>query len=222
MSPIRIRRRSTVIKRFVWAAVTIVVLAFGVAPSASAEVTSRNSGFSGPQIMARSVAGGPVTPLDHIEPGQIVFLLSAEPPNRCLDADLNTIGANGTRVQLWDCNNQLQQQWFVGQWGNYNYFVNQASGRCLDADTNTAYWDGGVVQLWDCNNLPQQKWGVWVHDSAQRAVGFWNQWYEVNASYNNSLHYLDADLNTIGANGTKVQTWTSNLQTQQIWFFNRY
>jgi hypothetical protein len=30
---------------------------------------------------------------------------------RCLDADLNTINANGTRVQLWDCNGQPQQKW---------------------------------------------------------------------------------------------------------------
>lgn len=30
---------------------------------------------------------------------------------RCLDADLNTIGGNGTTVQLWDCNSQPQQQW---------------------------------------------------------------------------------------------------------------
>src|ERR1700754_1586931 len=27
---------------------------------------------------------------------------------RCTDADLNTIGGNGTRVQLWDCNGQSQ------------------------------------------------------------------------------------------------------------------
>lgn len=30
---------------------------------------------------------------------------------RCIDADLNTIGGNGTRVQLWDCNSQPQQDW---------------------------------------------------------------------------------------------------------------
>ena len=30
---------------------------------------------------------------------------------RCLDADLNTIGGNGTKVQLWDCNGQPQQNW---------------------------------------------------------------------------------------------------------------
>jgi len=30
---------------------------------------------------------------------------------KCLDADLNTINANGTKVQLWDCNSTPQQTW---------------------------------------------------------------------------------------------------------------
>ncbi|MER5424543.1 RICIN domain-containing protein [Streptosporangium roseum] len=30
---------------------------------------------------------------------------------RCLDADLNTIGPNGTKVQLWNCNGWSNQKW---------------------------------------------------------------------------------------------------------------
>ena len=73
---------------------------------------------------------------------------------RCLDADLNTIGGNGTKVQLWDCNGQPQQKWYYdGKFTHSGY-----NARCLDADLNTIGGDGTKVQLWDCNGQPQQQW----------------------------------------------------------------
>ena len=52
---------------------------------------------------------------------------------RCLDADLNTIGGDGTKVQLWDCNGQPQQKWYYdGKFTHSGY-----NARCLDADTVT-------------------------------------------------------------------------------------
>lgn len=32
--------------------------------------------------------------------------------NRCVDADLDTIGGNGTKVQFWNCNGQPQQRFY--------------------------------------------------------------------------------------------------------------
>jgi len=75
---------------------------------------------------------------------------------RCLDADLNTIGRNGTKIQLWNCNNQPQQGWVLDQNGAISSV--RDPGRCLDADLNTIGGNGTKVQLWDCNDQRQQNW----------------------------------------------------------------
>jgi hypothetical protein len=143
-----------------------------------------------------------------------VIRITNQVTGRCLDADLNTVNQNGTRVQLWDC--------LPGTPGNQLWQVrNSLSGvalqslyppyRCLDADING--WTNGVrVQLWDCNGTAVQ---AWYMDSASGAPitneYFFNS-YPANGPYN-----LDADLNTIYQNGTTVQLWAPNGQPQQKW-----
>jgi hypothetical protein len=134
---------------------------------------------------------------------------------RCLDADLNTIGGNGTKVQLWDCNGQTQQYWLLTPSGSGYQIRNERSGRCLDADTNTAQFNGGRVQLWDCNGQRQQQWIVTGRLIEDNAIEI-DQLY---TPYDNRC--LDADLNTIGGNGTKVQVWDCfgffDLHVNQYW-----
>ena len=73
---------------------------------------------------------------------------------RCVHADLNSIGRNGTKVQLWDCNGQLQQRWTY-----YDDTIRSSKNRkCLDADLNAIRNNGAKVQLWTCNGSRQQKW----------------------------------------------------------------
>jgi hypothetical protein len=119
--------------------------------------------------------------------------------NRCLDADLGTIGGNGTRVQLWDCNGWDNQKWDLFDDGSIR---NRNGGRCLDADLGTIGGNGTRVQLWDCNGWNNQKW-------IRTGAVFVN-------TYNNRC--LDADLGTIGGNGTRVQLWNCNGWNNQKWF----
>ncbi|GAB7188471.1 hypothetical protein ATKI12_8302 [Kitasatospora sp. Ki12] len=121
---------------------------------------------------------------------------------KCLDADLNTIGANGTKVQLWDCNGWTNQNWTIWTDGNIDYIQSNYSGRYLDADLNTIGANGTKVQLWDFNGWTNQRWNA-------ASYGWVN-------GYNGRV--LDADLNTIGANGTKVQLWDSNSWSNQGWW----
>ena len=123
---------------------------------------------------------------------------------RCVDADLNTIGRNGTKVQLWDCNGQLQQRW--------SYYVDDTirsskNRKCLDADLNAIGSNGTKVQLWDCNGSRQQKW-TFVSGAVRGSL-------RVISQYNGRC--LDADLNAIRGNGTKMQLWDCNSQAQQDW-----
>lgn len=127
------------------------------------------------------------------------------PNDKCLDANVWAINADGDYVQLWQCNAQAQQSWSF----DYNLpstpIVNGMSGLCLDADASGSNLgtDGDKVQLWHCNGEPQQQW-----------------WYDnVGGAWHNVGGFgkcLDADANAI-FNGTKIQLWSCNGEPQQEW-----
>jgi hypothetical protein len=113
---------------------------------------------------------------------------------KCVDvAGANT--ANGTPVQLYDCNGSAAQRWSVGSDGTI-----RALGKCLDvASGGTA--DGTPVQLWDCNGSGAQQWAV---PSARDVV---------NIQANKCL----AATGGSSANGTRLQIWTCTGTPDQKW-----
>lgn len=62
--------------------------------------------------------------------------------------------ANGTKVQLWQCNGTGAQRWIPGPDSS---LVNPRSGRCLD-DPGSSTADGTQLQIWDCNRTAAQRW----------------------------------------------------------------
>jgi beta-glucanase (GH16 family) len=113
---------------------------------------------------------------------------------KCVDvAGANT--ANGTPVQLWDCNGTGAQQWTVGTDGTI-----RALGKCLDV-TSGSTADGAKVQLWDCNGTGAQRWTV----TAARDI--------VNPQANKCLDATGAS----SANGTRLQIWTCTGGANQKW-----
>jgi Ricin-type beta-trefoil lectin domain len=127
--------------------------------------------------------------------------------NRCLDADAPTINGSGTIVQLWDCNGGANQFWNMLSDGTIQ---NSASHRCLDADTNTIGGNGTKLQLWACWGGPNQKW-EWP------GYAFGTGFLGSNSRNAQSHQCLDADTNTIGGNGTKVQLWDCWGGLNQFW-----
>jgi Ricin-type beta-trefoil lectin domain len=61
--------------------------------------------------------------------------------------------ADGTRVQLYDCNATNAQNWAVSN----GQLVNTGSGKCLDA-TGVSSADGTPLQIWTCTGGANQKW----------------------------------------------------------------
>ncbi|CAG7655865.1 GH92 family glycosyl hydrolase [Actinacidiphila bryophytorum] len=112
---------------------------------------------------------------------------------KCVDV-ANSGTADGTHVQLYDCNGTGAQQWTVGSDGTV-----QALGKCLD-DANSGTADGTVVQLWECNNTNAQKWTV----SGKQLV---------NAAANKCLDVPGSNT----ANGTQLDVWTCNGGANQQW-----
>ncbi|MEU6388214.1 ricin-type beta-trefoil lectin domain protein [Streptomyces sp. NPDC046939] len=113
---------------------------------------------------------------------------------KCLDvAGANS--ANGTAVQLHDCNGTAAQQWTVGTDDTV-----RALGKCLDVKDN-ATANGARLQLWDCAGTDNQKWTV---TAARDLVG------------RQSGKCADVTGNT-SANGTPVQLWSCTGAANQKW-----
>jgi hypothetical protein len=111
---------------------------------------------------------------------------------KCVDV-AGANAANGTAVQLYDCNGSTAQQWTTGSGGSL-----QALGKCLDiAGANSA--NGTPVQLYDCNGTAAQTW-TRPGDGTIRALG----------------KCLDATNNS-SANGTRLQIWDCAGSANQKW-----
>ncbi|MFF7678395.1 RICIN domain-containing protein [Actinacidiphila glaucinigra] len=103
--------------------------------------------------------------------------------------------ANGTPVQLYDCNGTAAQQWTTASDGTL-----RALGKCLDVkDFGTA--DGSQLQLWDCAGGTNQKWVL----SGARDI--------VNPQANKCLDVTGNN----SANGTRLQLWTCTGGANQKW-----
>jgi len=136
-------------------------------------------------VTTSSTGGGGVTGAT----GQITGLAS-----KCVDvAGANS--ANGTAVQLFDCNGSGAQQWQHASDGTI-----RALGKCLDI-TSAGTANGTTVQLFDCNGTGAQNWTVTsAHDL-------------VNPASNRCLDVTGSN----SANGTRLQIWDCSGAANQKW-----
>ncbi|MFB7243865.1 alpha-L-arabinofuranosidase [Streptomyces populi] len=157
---------------------------------------------------------------------------------RCLDIIGNGT-ANGTNVELWDCNGVGGQKWVQRADGS---LFNPQSGRCLDSP-NGATANGTRLRIWDCNGSAAQKFAVNAgapvigpggacadvagddNGSNATAVQLWScQSYAVDQHW---FHSSDGRLHTLGrcldingngtAGGTQVELWDCNGAGGQVW-----
>ncbi|MFF8448390.1 ThuA domain-containing protein [Streptomyces leeuwenhoekii] len=70
---------------------------------------------------------------------------------KCLDVD-GAHTADGTKVQIWTCNDTPAQHWTVAPDNTL-----RALGKCLDVSA-AGTTDGTRVQLWTCNGTGAQQW----------------------------------------------------------------
>ncbi|MEV4315711.1 ricin-type beta-trefoil lectin domain protein [Actinocrispum sp. NPDC049592] len=118
-----------------------------------------------------------------------------EESGRCVDVPAFS-QANGTAVNLWDCNSGLNQQWTPTPAKELRVY----GSKCLDAYArNTA--DGTKVQIYDCNGGDNQQWTL---RSDGTIIGV------------QSGKCLDA-FGHGTANGTALTLWTCNGGGNQRW-----
>ncbi|WP_093749103.1 MULTISPECIES: PQQ-dependent sugar dehydrogenase [unclassified Streptomyces] len=113
---------------------------------------------------------------------------------KCLDID-NAGTADGTKIQIWTCNNSGAQHWTIGTDNTV-----KALGKCLDISEG-ANADGTKVQLWTCNNTGAQKWAAQADGTVRNPQ---------------SGKCLDASGSTWN-DGTPVHLWTCHTGPNQKW-----
>jgi hypothetical protein len=75
--------------------------------------------------------------------------------NKCLDASGRGT-TNGTKVIIWDCNGQTNQQWNVN---SNSTITGVQSGLCIDA-TGADTANGTKLQLYSCWGGTNQQWSL--------------------------------------------------------------
>ncbi|WP_128979420.1 RICIN domain-containing protein [Streptomyces roseicoloratus] len=194
-----------------WLAVTAVAFATALAGTSTVSAQTRSAPEPAPAAAPRPVywtapAPGLAAPAPQRllnMPVRITNDFANRLTTQCLDVDANG-GANGTVVQVWECNGTNQQRWYL--WNNGALESYRFPGKCLDADLNGGGRNGTKLQIWDCNNTPHQSWS---HPEGDRAI--------YNARfYGGGNIVMDRDANVRG-NGARVQLWQKNFQSQQWW-----
>jgi chitinase len=147
------------------------------------------AGYAYSRIFNQLTGGGGTPPPPGGSTGQITGY-----GGKCVDvAAANS--ANGTAIQLYDCNGTSAQQWTVGSDGTL-----KALGKCMDV-TAAGTADGTQVQLYDCNGTGAQSW---QHQSNGELIN------------TGSGKCLDAT-GPSSANGTRLQIWTCFNSANQHW-----
>ncbi|MFR9800416.1 ricin-type beta-trefoil lectin domain protein [Streptomyces sp. MS06] len=114
---------------------------------------------------------------------------------KCLDVAGGST-ADGTPVQLYDCNGTAAQQWTVRPDGSI-----RALGKCLDVSGGSTA-DGAKVQLYTCNGTGAQQWS---YDAGTGDV--------VNLPADRCLDVTDRS----SANGARAQIWSCTGADNQKW-----
>jgi hypothetical protein len=108
----------------------------------------------------------------------------------------NAATANGTQVQLWDCDGSAKQRWAHSAGRQLTVYGN----KCLDAYGNGTA-NGTAVIIWDCHGGVNQQWNVNPDGTVTSAQ---------------SGLCLDAN-GAATANGTKLILWSCGGGANQRW-----
>ncbi len=112
---------------------------------------------------------------------------------KCVD-DNGDSSANGTHVQMYDCNGTAAQNWTIETDGTI-----RINGSCMDI-TGAGTANGTLVELWTCNGGANQQWlpvnGMLVNPVSGRCLD-------------------DPAFNT--TNGTQLDIWDCNGGSNQQW-----
>ena len=111
--------------------------------------------------------------------------------------------ANGTKIELYDCNGRGSQSFHIVSQGNDVELVNTHSGKCIDV-TGEGTANGTDIELYQCNHGPAQLFQM-------RSGGG-------GSAFVNSHSGKCLDVTGYGtANGTGIELYTCTGGSNQLW-----
>ncbi|KAF9562513.1 hypothetical protein CPC08DRAFT_663165 [Agrocybe pediades] len=121
--------------------------------------------------------------------------------NKCLDVR-GAVFANGTPVQIYDCNGSNAQKWLLTR--DLTKIQLAGTNFCLDA-TSASPPNGTGLKIWQCfDNLPAQSW---IYSRSDNKI-------RLNAGANQCVDLTNGVL----TNSNQVQTWEcGNNNPNQVW-----
>jgi alpha-tubulin suppressor-like RCC1 family protein len=123
--------------------------------------------------------------------------------NKCIDNPGNG-ETNGTRIQIYDCNDTTAQMVEWAEDGSLVFRPNSSTVKCID-NANNSQANGNAIQLYDCNNSAAQKWTM--NDSGKIVLQGTNKCIDnpgSSATNGTQLHLWDCN----GTAGFANQTWS--------------
>eukprot|EP00775_Hariotina_reticulata_P007981 gene7981-8179_t len=105
---------------------------------------------TGVQLYIFDCHGGPNQQFEHRADGSVRFVGR----NQCMDVRYSGT-ADGTAVQLWECNGTPAQQWFADHLGRLHPYA--APDKCLDIP-NSRFENRVNLVIWSCHTYTNQNW----------------------------------------------------------------
>lgn len=113
---------------------------------------------------------------------------------------------NGTRIELWDKQNEMKQQFkFIYAGAPLTYYIqDRNSGKFLNANSTHINENGCAVQIWDFNGQDQQKWKLHMYKKWQVPRGSFQK-FHIKAAFTNN-EYWDIS-GSESHQGSKIQNY---------------
>ncbi|MEV6980235.1 ricin-type beta-trefoil lectin domain protein [Sphaerisporangium sp. NPDC051017] len=114
---------------------------------------------------------------------------------KCVDINASST-ADGTKVQIYDCNGSAAQRWTIGTDGTI-----RGLGKCMDVKASGTA-NGTLVQLYTCNGTGAQQWSAQGNGALRNPQS--GRCLDIPASDTTNGRQLQI----YDCNGTGAQTWT--------------
>jgi hypothetical protein len=115
---------------------------------------------------------------------------------KCIDVNGSST-ADGTKIQIWDCNAAPNQTWTVMTDGT----IRGIGGKCMDVQASGTA-NGTLIHLYTCNGTGAQQWVAGANGSLRNPQA--NKCLDIPASNTTNGRQLQI----YDCNGTGAQNWT--------------
>jgi Ricin-type beta-trefoil lectin domain len=204
--------------RMAWLIICALIAAGVAASMAAAPATAAPAGhhprLAGAAAPSRRCSARPgARCLTPDLPDFLANIVAGVGTNMCLDVE-HSGTANGTNVDIYQCNGTPAQIWgfyYLGTPGLYRIQAGVGSNMCLD-DFGGSSANYANVDIWQCNGHTSQLWLATGSTATAFHVFGSSAGPCLDVYHSGTANYTNADI--YQCNGTAAQSWTVELLTE--------